>query len=69
MNSSVVLLYYTILIDIIISIWVVCQYPITIKQLDTGEMEASGGMIKRKKRPGLFSRIFRKNKNNEETEE
>ena len=69
MNSSVVLLYYTILIDIIITIWVVIQYPITIKQLDTGEMEASGGMIKRKKRPGFWSRLFKKKENTEESEE
>lgn len=63
MNSSVVLLYYTILIDIIISIWVVYQYPIAIKQLDTGEMEASGGMIKKKKKNGFWKRIKRKHKN------
>ena len=50
MNSSVVLLYYTILIDLIVSLWIVIQYPIAIKQLDDGTSEASGGLIKRRKK-------------------
>lgn len=60
MNSSVVLLYYTIIVDIVVAAWIVYQYPITIKQMDTGDLEASGGMIKKRKRRHLFQRKRRK---------
>ena len=59
MNSSVVLLYYTILIDLIISIWMVTQLSDDYLTQKFG-YSSGNGQPNQAKKPGLFKRLFRR---------
>jgi len=48
-KTSIYLLYYTIILSLIISLWIVHQYPVVTTQNEFGEVEVSGGLFRRKR--------------------